>query len=380
VGSDLAEQALRSNATARAISDAEKRVSAFRRERKIGKGTLRATHLSAFRGFVGDRQAHVRVRVLEEPVIPDAAELLTDPAILRSNLRRFVPLAFPGVTLHLMFRDARVQSVSDRHGYATAHIPTGRIKPGWHEFHCVTEPDDLDELPTIANGEFLVPDPKAPFAVISDIDDTVLRTGLTEGFVAVRNTLLQTTNTRRAVPGMASLYATIARGKDSLPEPAFFYLSTGPWNLYTMLTEFLETRAFPKGVLFLTDWGPQERYVMRSGREHKRLTLNRIFGIYPRTHFVLIGDSGQNDPLVYTEIAKSHPKRIAAIIILDVGDHMADRAEELKTMQTDLLAEGLPFYFVEDAADAARVMTELNLLDDDAYSEVAAALLREKHA
>lgn len=364
-------RAARSDKTARAVSRLEEKVAAFRRERKIGKGTLRDTHVAAYRGYVSQGKAHIRIRVTEMPVVPDSAELVADPKVVRTNLRRFVALAFPGVKLRVILGDEQVDVETDRHGYATAHIPATGMRPGWHEYHVVTIPEHPDEAPRIVAGEVLLPNAAAPFAVVSDIDDTVLRTGLTEGFVAVRQTLLGSAATRRAIPGMSALYRGLAAGFGKKPEPAFYYLSTGPWNLYDVLTEFFELRNFPKGVLHLTDWGPQERYVMRSGKEHKRLWLSRLFAAYPSTKFVLVGDSGQNDPLVYVEAAREHAKQVQAILIVDVGDHMADRADELRKWQLELEAERVPFYFVSDATEAAGVLARHRMVRKSVVAEVA---------
>ena len=43
------------------------------------------------------------------------------------------------------------------------------------------------------------------------------------------------------------------------------------------------------------------------------------------------------------------PRQVRAIVILDVGDHMAERAQELVQWQAELDEEGIPFYFVADA-------------------------------
>lgn len=371
-------QAARSDATARTISKLEEKFAAFRRERKIGKGTLRDTHVAAYRGYVSGGVAHIRIRVTEMPVVPDSAELVTDPKVVRTNLRRFVALSFPGVRLRILFANQQVDVETDRHGYATAHLPAADLAPGWHEYHAVTIPDDPDESPQIASGEVVLPDPTAPFSVISDIDDTVLRTGLTEGLVAVRQTLLGSAATRRAIPGMAALYRGLAAGIGKGGNPSFYYLSTGPWNLYEVLTEFLELRGFPKGVLHLTDWGPQERYVMRSGKEHKRLSLARAFAAFPETKFILIGDSGQNDPYVYVEAARESRHQVKAIVILDVGEHMADRATELRAWQEELAAEHIPFYFVQDATAAARVLARHHIVKKSVIEDVTAEQQRDE--
>lgn len=372
----VADRAARSAQTARLVSSFEERVSAARRERKIGKGTLRATHIAAYRGFGSHGQASFIVRVVEEPVVPDAAGVVADPKVVRTNLRRFVALALPGVHLHLLFQGNRSDAHSDRHGYARASVVTGQLDPDWYEYHCVTEPDDRSEAPQIVTGEFLVPDPDA-LIVVSDVDDTVLRTGMTEGFVAFKNTILRSPDSRRPVPGMATLYEGIRQAAGDLTGPSFFYVSTGPWNLYEMITDFLEARGFPKGVMFLTDWGPQDRYVMRSGKEHKRSTLARLFASYPQSSFLLIGDSGQNDPLVYVEAAREFPGRVQAIVILDVGAHMAERAAELTAQESELQAQGVPFHLVADASEAAVILAGYGIVRSGLSNDVAAAIKRE---
>ncbi len=376
VGTGL-DRATKSRRTAGVVAGLEDWAWRTRRERKIGKGTLRATLVMAYRGYVADGRAYLRVRVMEEPVIPPPAEVITDTSALKSNLRRFVALSFPGVKVNLSLAGTSEIAESGRHGYATAQLNVGELPPGWHEYRVRTQPDDPTEEPTVVTGRVLAPDPSVGVAVVSDLDDTVIKTGLGEGVVALRRTLFGQAETREPIPGMAALYQAVQAGPRSSGPACFYYLSTGPWNLYDMLTEFLELRGFPAGPLFLTDWGPQERYVTRSGREHKRKSLRRLFDLYPETEFVLIGDSGQKDPDVYVEVARIRPNQVRAIIIIDAGEHVAERAEELRASAPELQSEGVPFFFAEDARDAAEFMLREGLVDRNAPAAVRRAYTRD---
>ncbi len=367
-------RAVRSQKTAGFVAGMEDRISAFRRERKIGKGTLRSTYVVAYAGYIAQGRAHTRLRVTEEPVVPDSAEALTDTELLRSNLRRFVALAFPGVKVSVTLGDAQDLAETDRHGYAVGQLKVGELPPGWIDYEVTTQPVDPGEPPVTARGQVLVPDPAAAVWVVSDIDDTVLQTGLAEGFTAVKNTLLGQAHTRRAVPGMASLYRAIEAGLPGNGRTPFFYLSTGPWSLYDMLTEFLRVRGFPAGPMFLTDWGPQERYITRSGTEHKRTNLRRLFEQYPQQSFVLIGDSGQKDAETYSLLAAEYPESVRLIIILDVG--LAEQAADMSERQDDARTSGLPFRFVADAREAAVVLADEGIIEAAAVSSVAAAYER----
>jgi len=283
-------------------------------------------------------------------------------------------LAFPGLRVRISIGDFVADTVTDRHGFATAQLPAVDLEPGWARYECQTMPSDPTDEPVRATGEVLVPNQDARFGVISDVDDTVLRTGMSEGLSAVRNTLLGTAATRRAIPGMAALYGELAGPIEPAIDPAFHYVSTGPWNLYDMLVDFLDIRGFPAGPLYLTDWAPQERFVVRSGQGHKFATLQRIFEAYPDTKFILFGDSGQKDPETYVEAARRWPESVLAVVIREVGDHLPERSDQLRRQADDLVAEDIRMCLAHDAGEAAEFLAELELLEPDSVSVVRRAL------
>lgn len=372
--SALLDDVVRSERTAGIVSSVEQTLSRWRRERKIGKGTLRATHVTAYRGYVANGRAAIRFRVIEQPVVPAQAEALTDPELLKMNVRRFFALSFPGVRVKVTLNGAGDEAVTTRHGFATVQLPVGDVSPGWHDYTAETVPVDESEEVATARSQVLLPDPAAPVWIVSDIDDTVLQTGLAEGLTAMKNTFLGQARTRRAVPGMATLYRALEGSGPAESRVPFFYLSTGSWAFYDMLTEFLRVRGFPDGPLFLSDWAPQERYITRSGTEHKRTNLRRLFQTYPDAKFILVGDSGQRDPYNYTDLAREFPDSVARIIILDVGRE--DKAAEVLEFAASMTDDDPPLDLVADAAEAAEVLAEAGLLDDAAVAAVRASVER----
>jgi len=93
------------------------------------------------------------------------------------------------------------------------------------------------------------------------------------------------------------------------------YLSTGAWNFAPHLESFMAEHRFPPGPLLLTDWGPTQSGWFRSGANHKREMLERLRAEHPHARWMLIGDDGQRDPLIYGEFAKRHPEAVVAIAI-----------------------------------------------------------------
>ena len=213
--------------------------------------------------------------------------------------------------------------------------------------------------------------------MISDIDDTILLTGLTEGVAMVARTLLREAEERRRFPAWPRCTAVWPAGcpdpgRQPQAEPTFFYVSTGSWSFYSMLQQFIQLRGFPQGPMFLTDWGPTERYLRRSGAEHKRTAIRRLFEAYPGMQFVLVGDSGQRDPLTYEEMAREFPGRVKLIVIRQVGADDDERNSELRAKAAALRGEGIPLYLVADAAEAAELAHGLDLCDEQTLQEVSA--------
>ena len=106
------------------------------------------------------------------------------------------------------------------------------------------------------------------------------------------------------------------------------------------------------------------------------MAIRRLFESYPDTSFVLIGDSGQRDPLTYEEMAREFPGRVKLILIRQVGPASDDRNKELSKKATALRGEGIPLYLVKDAGRAADLAHALDMVDDETVLEVNTELGR----
>lgn len=364
---------LRRPETAAAVAGFDNKLTGRRREQKITSGVFRGMHVVVYRGFVADDVAKVRVRVEEAPELPGDSRI---PywEIAQENLRRYVALPLSGVEVELRIGEHTASEVTDSHGFANFSVPVPELGVGWHDVHAATAPAGDGDTAS-GSGRVVKPAPNAPFLVISDIDDTILLTGLTEGAAMLARTVLREAGQRGAIPGMSSLYRGLVRGVTDAsgnrgPEPTFFYVSTGSWSFYPMLQQFVQLKAFPQGPMFLTDWRPTERYLRRSGAEHKRTAIRRLFEAYPTKSFVLFGDSGQRDPLTYEEMAREFPGRVKLIVIRQVGADDDERNAQVKLRAEELRAEGIPLHLMPDASEAALLAHELGLCDEETLVEV----------
>lgn len=145
---------------------------------------------------------------------------------------------------------------------------------------------------------------QAPQLTISDLDDTLIATGVTTG--GLWRTLTQNALTRPAFTGAAAFLQNLAA------QGGVVYLSGSPQGLNDALRAWLREHGFPPGPLLLRDWPAQ------STPQHKLgalLTLAR----QTQAPLVLLGDTGEADPEIYAAFARQVPGRVQKIYLRDVA-------------------------------------------------------------
>ena len=169
-------------------------------------------------------------------------------------------------------------------------------------------------------AELLIPPAKASYGVISDIDDTILHTGVTSflKWRVLKNSLFKHAHNRLSLEGSPEFYRDLHAGKKGNEQNPMIYLSNSPWNLYEYLKLFLEINDFPKGPILLRDFRTPFDRTLRPEKPHKQKEIINILKTYPHLNFILIGDSGEHDPAIYTEIAAQYPDRILSIYLRTV--------------------------------------------------------------
>jgi phosphatidate phosphatase APP1 len=340
---------------------------------------LRGRHLPMIVPFIGDgstRRVRVGGRVvLGRPSaaapavgVPDAPlpTRRSRRAVLRASIARFLTVEVPGAVVTISGPGVDAQVRADRDGYLDVVLDVPPLTPGWHEFEM-----SLREGPPVS-AQVLVVDPAARVGLVSDVDDTIVETGLSRGIELVRATLLTPVRERTPLPGAAALYRAIVAPADG-PQRPVFYVSTSPWNLHEMLLEYIALRRFPLGPLLLTDWGPSRSGLFRIGaQEHKVGLVRRMLDEHPQLGLVLVGDSGQRDPEIYAALAREHPDRILAVYIRRTRHALPGRLAEIDALAAEVTAGGVPMLAVDDSVQIAAHAATLGLLDGDALDEVRA--------
>lgn len=255
-------------------------------------------------GRVKMRQSGTPSLVVDQDHDPTTPSLLRNDAVRGWRLFATPPPAVDE-PVRVTVGDREVRAYTDRGGYVDVTIDGLDLEPGWHAATIQPEDSDPAEAPVLVIGR------EQKHVIVSDIDDTVITTMLPRALIAAWNTFVLHSNARHAVPGMAPLYRELTERYDA----PVIYLSTGAWNTQPTLTGFLERHGYPLGPLLLTDWGPTNTGWFRSGQEHKRSTLRRLWQEFPEVRWILIGDDGQHDPKLYGDFAEDHPDNVELIAI-----------------------------------------------------------------
>lgn len=291
--------------------------------------------LEAYRGYATEDSLVVRGRVLTalRRTRPDPKSSRLTNLLQMAGL--FLTSEVSGVPVHSP--ETGQATLSDAEGYVRIQVPRHGHRDGWNEVHL-----EIEGRPATRRGfPVLVPPREARLGVISDVDDTVMRTG---AYSLARNlwtTFTGSTLTREIFPDAVELMQRLHAGMNPV-----FYVSSSPWNLHHFLDTVFERAGLMPGPMFLRDLGLAGT---RGHTDHKAAAIDAILEASPGLPFALIGDTGQKDAFVYRDAIARHPGRIERVILREpvVGAPQAslDAIAEIE-------AAGVPVHHGQDFTGA----------------------------
>jgi hypothetical protein len=162
-----------------------------------------------------------------------------------------------------------------------------------------------------------VPPQEVPLLVISDVDDTVRVAEVLDRPRMIERVFLRP---YEAVPGLADIYSRLAKSGAE-----YHFVSGSPWQISGVIEQFLVTESFPPAVLHCRQlgwdfWNDDPVHT----KEFKIATIEVLLRQFRSDKVLLIGDDGEHDPEVYTEVCRKHADRIAGIWIRHVRSIATD--------------------------------------------------------
>ncbi len=329
---------------------------------------LNPLHIVPYRSYGTVNRLYVKGRVLVDKgiTVSEADDTLWEN--LLNMYRRFNSAEIPNAQVKLQFQGEDYTVTTDVEGYFVLNLEPKTplvMDDIWHnvELQLATAPVDFDADIT-ATAHVLVPPPDAEYGIISDIDDTIVRTGATNLLQTGRTVLLNNAHSRIPFYGVSSFYRSLQLGRNGKLNNPFFYVSSSPWNTYDLLYHFLELNDIPQGPLLLRDFGIDEtKFLSSDHMSHKYKEIENLLITYPALKFILIGDSGQKDAEIYREVVQKHPGRILAIYIRDVNIEKHSKkviaiADELNQGDVEMVLVKETVEAADHAAKAGFIFTE----------------------
>lgn len=271
------------------------------------------TNIVLYPGYGTTQHFMLEGRIIEARLDPDESRDDSSLTNLKRTARRLINDEQAKLKVRVKLGSHVWQTKSDREGYFRIEAAAPRLIPGWYTI-------EAESGSIRAQGKVLLAPPENSLALISDLDDTILISNVTNKSQLLSNTLLKNYAQRAAVSGAAEYYAQLAR-RNARPEAApIFYLSASPRQLHTGIQTFLDRNGFPPGVLItkkVTNDASGEPLLDQV--RYKTAHIEQLLAEFPQMRFMLIGDDGEQDPEIYHDIHTRFPARIIDVFIRHVS-------------------------------------------------------------
>jgi phosphatidate phosphatase APP1 len=150
-------------------------------------------------------------------------------------------------------------------------------------------------------------------SLISDVDDTIKHSAISKGVKEIfKNTFVRELG-ELTIKGVREWYTRLSNMGVQL-----HYVSNSPWQLFPLLKNYFQLAGLPPGSFHLKEYSGMLHGIFEPAAERKRGSLERILSDFPGRKFILVGDSGEADLEVYTDVVLAHPGRVLGVFIRDV--------------------------------------------------------------
>ena len=329
--------------------------------------------IAAYRGHGTAERLYVHGRVLEGKGITPARQADSTWKNLVNTLKRLEADPLPFARVSARFGDFEQEIVADEEGFFGGWVPTGGALPPdtlWHPVELqLLGPLRPQDSQVRATSLAVVPPGDAAFGIISDLDDTVIQSHVTNFLRAARTLFLGNARTRLPFPGVAAFYQALHVGSGGSRNP-LYYVSSSPWNLFSLLTEFLDLQGVPIGPLMLRDWDLGRQLIASdSHQSHKGAIIREIVALHPTLPFILIGDSGQQDPEIYKAIVEEFPDRVLAVYIRNIN-RSPERVAAVNALAGQVRVARSTLVLADDTLAAARHAAEHGWITEESLASI----------
>jgi len=279
--------------------------------------------IQPYLGFGNQSKYFIKGRVLEnEGVI----QTLSDSKLrnLFETLRRIETDEIPGAKLQANFFNHTSQIIADKEGYfeLIGDYKNKERRTGIYKGEIELISPSIPDAKLKVEGQVIFPQEHAKYGIISDVDDTVLQTHMTSRMMLkmMYVSFLKGAHQRLPMEGMKEVLEVMCEQENGISKHPIFYVSNSPYNIYDVLTDFINIQQLPKGPLLLRDFGLNLIFKKKDFIPHKLQVIRRILTFYPELPFICLGDTASNDADYYLQLSKEFPGQIKGIFIRETKD------------------------------------------------------------
>lgn len=272
--------------------------------------------IQVYTSFVTSSHLYVKGRVLKNRS-PMSFENQGPMSSLFNTILRMRSREMPDIAIRCTFGDHTFEEVTDHEGYFEIfhNISEFPVMPKKIRVAGHVKGEDISFDRTLSTYLYDV-----PHGIISDIDDTILVSGV-RSFFKMRlffNTIFINPFRRKPIGNAAEAYHKLLDQSEG--QSPMIYLSNSPWNIFDYLQSFLLHNVFPVGEVILRDMGTQLLKSRDITEYNKYIEIEKLLIAFKDTTFTLIGDTGEKDFDIYKAIYEKHPERVERIIMNNIGN------------------------------------------------------------
>ncbi len=315
-------------------------------KRKIGK--LGLIRMELFLAFGNTKEVFIKGRVIEAYKQSRPSDEKNALQNILATIRRYAGSSIPDARVRLEYHGIEEILTSNEEGLFETRLSLIELPDGKSDNATLTLLEDeglTAEKNTLSFKISNISD-QHQMGIISDIDDTVIISHATSLGKKLWLSVSKNAYTRRPFPGVSDFYDLLSnQGQNPV-----FYVSSSDWNLFDLIQDFLAYRNIPSGPLLLKDPHVNLTNIWKSGggnHIHKLEKISMLLSFFPTMKFILIGDSGQHDPELYTEIIEKYPGRIKAVYIRRIK-----KVDEKRENQLNQYNPKIPIAWIQHSSEA----------------------------
>ena len=346
-------------------------------------GWLDIPKILPYKGYGNNKELFIQGMVIEDKGLSKPQDRQRFWQNILAMIKRFSSDEIAGVNVQATFEDQTQVIETDDQGFFSFHFEVKenteeRPAKNWYQVHFELIDEIIENQPEVkATGDVRIIPEGNERIIVSDIDDTVMVSHATQTLRKLRLMLLKNALTRNPFTGVCPFYVALAKGKEeatTISHP-FFYVSSSEWNLYDLLDDFFSFNQLPQGVFLLQRLEHSILKFWKTGggtHQHKYEKIKRLLEFYPTRDFILIGDSGQRDPALYSKLALEFPGRIDAIFIRKIRSRTFFTKDE--NIKEKLSGVKTGYFEVKNSYEAAQISLKRGYINKKYFEEIEVEL------